>query len=149
MRIRDPVDFLTTVFGIRDRFFPDPGSQTYILIFWEFNDNFWVRSSIILSNGRKFFLYQFNPKFFGSVKNHQIKIKLILNWWRKNLDQITKICRTFLPKKFSLKSQKYGFGSWDPESEIRDPEKKPIPDPGVKKAPGSRIHIRNTGIAYQ
>ncbi len=39
----------------------------------------------------------------------------------------------------SLSSQKYGFGIWDPGSEIRDPEKthsgSHIPDPGVKKAP--------------
>jgi hypothetical protein len=32
----------------------------------------------------------------------------------------------------SLNSHKYGFGIQDPGSEIRD---KPIPDPGVKKAP--------------
>ncbi len=38
----------------------------------------------------------------------------------------------FLPKKLSLSSQKYGFGIRDPRFGIR---KKPIPDPGVKKAP--------------
>jgi hypothetical protein len=32
----------------------------------------------------------------------------------------------------SISSQKYGFGIRDPRSGIR---KKPIPDPGVKKAP--------------
>jgi hypothetical protein len=37
-----------------------------------------------------------------------------------------------LPKKLSLSSQKYRFGIRDPRSGIR---KKPIPDPGVKKAP--------------
>jgi hypothetical protein len=41
----------------------------------------------------------------------------------KNLGQFSKNCRTFYPKNF----QTYGLG-------IRDPEK-PIPDPGVKKAP--------------
>jgi hypothetical protein len=50
------------------------------------------------------------------------------------LGQFLKNFKTFYPKKLSLSSQKYGFG-------IRDPEKKPIPDPdpGVKKAldPGS------------
>jgi hypothetical protein len=38
----------------------------------------------------------------------------------------------FLPIKLSPSSQKYGFGIRDPGSEIR---KKPIPDPGVIKAP--------------
>jgi hypothetical protein len=45
----------------------------------------------------------------------------------------------FLPKKFSICSQIYGFGIRDPRSGIRDPEKTYseswIPDPGVKKAP--------------
>jgi hypothetical protein len=50
-----------------------------------------------------------------------------------------------LPKKLSLSSQKYGFEIRDPRPGIR---KKPIPDPGVKKAPahGSRIRIRNTEV---
>jgi hypothetical protein len=34
----------------------------------------------------------------------------------------------------ALCSQNYGFGNRDHGFEIRDPEK-PIPDPGVKKAP--------------
>ncbi len=46
---------------------------------------------------------------------------------KKNLGQFSKL---------SLSSQKYGFGIQGPRSGIR---KKPIPDPGVKKAldPGS------------
>jgi hypothetical protein len=36
---------------------------------------------------------------------------------------------------------------WDPGSDIRDPEK-PIPDPGVKKAPDPRSRIRNTEKIY-
>jgi hypothetical protein len=40
--------------------------------------------------------------------------------------------KELVPKKLSLSSQKYGFGIRDPRSWIR---KKPIPDPGVKKAP--------------
>jgi hypothetical protein len=44
-----------------------------------------------------------------------------------------------LPKKFSLSSQKYGFGIRDPISGIRDTGSGKnllrIPDPGVKKAP--------------
>jgi hypothetical protein len=45
----------------------------------------------------------------------------------KKSKSIFKELKNFLPKKLSLSSQKYGF-------RIRDPEK-PIPDPGVKKAP--------------
>jgi len=44
-------------------------------------------------------------------------------------------------QKFATKLRK--VWGWDPGSEIRDPEKKPIPDPG----PGSkspRIRIRST-----
>jgi hypothetical protein len=48
-----------------------------------------------------------------------------------------------LPKKLPLSYLKYGIEIRDPRSGIR---KKPIPDPGVKKAsdPGSRILIRST-----
>ncbi len=38
--------FLTPVSGIRNRFFPDPGSQTHI--FESLETIFWVKSSIIL-----------------------------------------------------------------------------------------------------
>jgi hypothetical protein len=53
-----------------------------------------------------------------------------MKWRRKISGPISKEVWTLLPKKLTLNSQKYGFG-------IRDPEKKPIPDPdpGVKKAP--------------
>ncbi len=48
-------------------------------------------------------------------------------------------------QKFSISSQKYGFGIRDPRSGIR---KKPIPDSGSRgqKVTGSRIRIRNTGF---
>jgi hypothetical protein len=61
----------------------------------------------------------------------------------KKIGPIFKELLKFLPKKFSLSYQKYGFGIRDPRSGIR---KKPILDPGVKKAPDpvSRIRIRNT-----
>ncbi len=53
------------------------------------------------------------------------------------------ISKNFLPKKLSLRSQKYEFGIRDPRSGIRN---KPIPDPGSRdqKGTGSRIRIRNT-----
>jgi hypothetical protein len=54
----------------------------------------------------------------------QIHIKEIWNVEEENLGQLSNY-RTFCQKKLSLGSQKYGFA-------IR---KKPIPDPGVKKAP--------------
>ncbi len=69
---------------------------------------------------------------------------LFLKCERKTFGPIFKELLKFLPKKFSICSQIYGFG-------IRDPEKtysgSRIPDPGVKKAPDprSRIRIRNTG----
>jgi hypothetical protein len=47
------------------------------------------------------------------------------------LGQFSKNYRTFKPK-LSISSQKYGVGIQNPRSGIR---KKPIPDPGVKKAP--------------
>jgi hypothetical protein len=50
---------------------------------------------------------------------------------RKKFGQFSKIIE-LLPKKLSLSSQTYGLGIRDPRSGIR---KKPIPDPGVKKAP--------------
>jgi hypothetical protein len=41
------------------------------------------------------------------------------------------------------KLSKYGFGIWDPGSEIR---KKPIPDPGSRGQKGTGSRIRNTEI---
>jgi hypothetical protein len=58
---------------------------------------------------------------------------------KKKIWPILKIIELFTQKIVTkLSSQEYGLG-------IR---KKPIPDPGVKKAPdpGSRIRIRNTDI---
>jgi hypothetical protein len=62
--------------------------------------------------------------FFVATKIKKSKIVLILKWCRKYLGQFTKKYRTFYPKKLSLSSQKYGFGIRDPESKIRDPEKR-------------------------
>jgi hypothetical protein len=60
---------------------------------------------------------------------------------KKKIWAIFKELENFLQEKLSLSSQKYGLGS-----EIRDPEKKPIPYPGSsgEKGTGSRIRIRNT-----
>ncbi len=80
----------------------------------------------------------------------KLNIILFLKCWRKKFEPIFKELLKFLPKKFSLCSQIYGFGIRDPRSRIRDLEKTysryRIPDPGVKKAPdpGSRIRICNT-----
>jgi hypothetical protein len=73
----------------------------------------------------------------------KLKIILILNWWRKKLGPIYRELKNFLPEILSSSSHKYGFG-------IRDPEK-PIPDPGVKKAPDpvsatlKKCSLRGTG----
>jgi hypothetical protein len=47
--------FLTPGTGIRDRFFPDPGSLTHILE--SFVTIFWVKSSIIFFKLAKFFFF--------------------------------------------------------------------------------------------
>jgi hypothetical protein len=39
--------------GIRNRFFPDPGSQTHI--FESLETNYWVKSSIFFASSPKFF----------------------------------------------------------------------------------------------
>ncbi len=56
-----------------------------------------------------------------------------------------RILELFTRKKLSLSSQKYGFGIWDPGSEIRAPGSGKT-DPGSRgqKGTGSRIRIRNT-----
>ncbi len=58
---------------------------------------------------------------------------------KKKFGPIFKELLKFLPKKFSICSQIYGFGIRDPRSGIRDPGSGKnlfrIPDPGVKKAP--------------
>ncbi len=62
---------------------------------------------------------------------------------KKIFGPIFKELLKFLPKKFSICSQIYGFRIRDPGSGIR---KKPIPDPRSRgqKGTGSRIRIRNT-----
>jgi hypothetical protein len=77
---------------------------------------------------------------FCSTNITKLKTILFLN-----LGQFIKNCRTFLPEKFSLSSQKYRFGISYPGS-----GKKPIPYPGSRiwgqKGTGSRILIRNTAF---
>ncbi len=60
------------------------------------------------------------------VATNFTKLKIILFY------QFSKNYRSFLAKKLSLSSQKYGVGIRDPRPGI---QKKPIPDTGVKKAP--------------
>jgi hypothetical protein len=72
---------------------------------------------------------------------------LFLKCKRKKFRPIFKELLKFLPKKFSICSQIYGFGIQDPGS---GKNLSRIPDAGVKKAPdpGSRIWIRNTGSMW-
>jgi hypothetical protein len=59
--------FLTPGSRIRNRFFPDPGSQTHI--FESLVTIFWVKSSIIFENWPKFLLQHFKTKIiFNFVK---------------------------------------------------------------------------------
>ncbi len=62
---------------------------------------------------------------------------------KKVLGQFSKNYRNFLPKKLSLSSLKYRFGIQNPRSRTR---KKPIPDPGVKKAPDPESAILQIGV---
>jgi hypothetical protein len=59
------------------------------------------------------------------------KLFNFFNAEEKNLGHFSKNYRTFYPKIVTMLSK---IWVWDPGSEIVDPEK-PIPDPGVKKAP--------------
>ncbi len=86
------------------------------------------------------------------ILNHEAAPTVFFNIW----DPLSKLgvtveVRSFdgkylLPKKFSLKSQKYRFGIQvrDPGSGKKTCSESWIPDPGVKKAPW----IRNTDIQY-
>jgi hypothetical protein len=86
------------------------------------------------------------PTFF--VATNSTKFKIILSWTGKGKIR-AKSQRTmnFLLKNLSPSFQNMGlgFGIRDPRSGIRDPLKALfwISDPGVKKAPGSRIRIHN------
>ncbi len=76
--------------------------------------------------------------FFCSHKFHKIEYYVIFEMVKKKFGPISKELLKFLPKKFPIFSQIYGFG-------IRYPGSGKnlfwIPDPGVKKEPdpGSRI----------
>jgi hypothetical protein len=72
--------------------------------------------------------------FYVATNFTKLNIILVLKSLRKNLGKFSKNYRTFLPKKLSPSSQKYGFG-------IRDPEKTYSGSRG-QKGTGSRI--RNT-----
>ncbi len=64
IRIRDPG---SGGFGIRNRFFPDPGSQTHILE--SLVTIFWVKSSVILRKLAQIFFQHFKNKIiFSFVK---------------------------------------------------------------------------------
>ncbi len=77
--------------------------------------------------------------FFCSHKLHKIKYYFIFQTPKKKIWANFQRIIELLLKKLSLSSQKYGFGIWDPWSEIRDPGCGKnlfwIPDPGIKKAP--------------
>jgi hypothetical protein len=62
----------------------------------------------------------------------KLEIIIVLKCRRKKFGPISKELYTFLSKKLSLISQKYGFGIRDPRS---GKNLFRIPDPGVKKAP--------------
>jgi hypothetical protein len=70
--------------------------------------------------------------FFVATNFTKLKNYLIFKMLKKKIwANFKKIIELFTPK-IVTKLSKYGFGIQDPRSGIR---KKPIPDPGVKKAP--------------
>ncbi len=74
--------------------------------------------------------------FYVTTNLTKLHIILVLMCCRKKLGQFSKNYRIFYPKIFNKLSK---IWIWDPESEIRDPEKtysgSRIPKLGVKKAP--------------
>jgi hypothetical protein len=71
--------------------------------------------------------------FFVTTNFTKLKIILVLKCWRKKFGPIFKELWNFLPKKFSLSSQKYDFGIRDPEktysgSRIQGSKRHRIPD---------------------
>ncbi len=86
--------------------------------------------------GEKKFFFK---HFFVATNFTKCKIILFLNCPRKKFEPNFKELWNFLPKKLSLRSQKY---EWDPGYGIRDPgvkKNKPIPDPG-SRIPESKRH---------
>jgi hypothetical protein len=83
--------------------------------------------------------------FLCSHKFHKIENYFSFEVLKKKiLANFQRIIELFTPKIVTKLSK---IWVWDPRSGIR---KKPIPDPGAKKAldPGSQIRIRNTGLEY-
>jgi hypothetical protein len=96
--------------------------------------------------GENFF---FVKHFFVATNFTKCKIILFLNCSRKKFGPNFKELWNFIPKKLSLRSQKYEFGIRNPRSGI-NPFR--IPDPGVKKAPdpgsGSATLRTTAGVGY-
>ncbi len=125
-------------------FIPDPGTR--ILIFTHPGSRISDPGSKN-SNKRERWKKICYHTFFCSHKFHKIEYRYYVSFkmLKKKFGPIFNELLKFLPKKFSIFSQIYGFGIRDPRSGIR---KKPIPDPGSRgqKGTGSRIRIRNTVI---
>ncbi len=64
--------FLTPGSGIRNRFFPDPGSRILNPYFWEFSDNFLGKKFYnSMKIGPNFFLQQFETKIMWNLWLHR------------------------------------------------------------------------------
>jgi hypothetical protein len=74
----------------------------------------------------------FYHTFFDNHKFHKIEYYVIFEILKKKFGPIFKELLKFLPERFSICSQIYGFGIRDPGS---GKNLFRIPDPGVKKAP--------------
>ncbi len=95
--------FLTPRSGIRNRFFPDPGSRIPNPYFWELRDNFLGKKFYnSLKIGPNFFLQRFKNKIVQFCEIYDFKKKL---WQQIFFTNVFHCC----------------FWIRDPGSEIRDP----------------------------
>jgi hypothetical protein len=92
----------------------------------------------------------FCQTIFCNHKFHKTQYYFIFDMLKKKIwPNFPRIIEVFTQKILSPSPQKYGFGIWDPGSEIRDPEKtysgSRIPDLSQKGTRSRiRIRIRNT-----
>jgi hypothetical protein len=87
----------------------DPGCLSRILIFT--HPGSWIQKQYQKREIEKKICYH---TFFGVTNFSKLNIMLFLKWYRKKFGPIFKELLKFLPKKFSICSQIYGFGIRDP-----------------------------------
>ncbi len=122
----------------------DPGCLSRILIFTHPGSQIPDPKTATKERGKK---KKFCHTFLCSHKFHKNKNYFSFEVLKKKIwANFQRIIELFTQKIVTNLSK---IWAWDPGSEIRDPEKKPIPDPGSRgqKGTGSRIRIRNTDVS--